>query len=87
MTEDEDDVWRQLADLTAQDREHSNVSDETFHKLAEIARAAIAATKAVGGDSAPTAIIARLAVEQLDATELEGIVQDWLEGHGNLGTF
>jgi len=46
----------------------------------------LGAADEVGIEGAPPETIARLAVEDLTPAELEGIVQDWLEGRGYMGT-
>ena len=73
-----DDLERQWRDLHAGDREHSNVSADTYRHVEEVITTTIEASKMAGLEGTPTAIIARLVVEDLDAPELEEIVRHWL---------
>lgn len=76
---DDDSVMRGMRDIDAMSREHSHVSAETFNRLSAIARSAAHPVK--------SSTIAARAVKELDSSELEEILADWLEGRGYTGSF
>ena len=76
-----------IRDITAADREFSHVSGEAYRKLGEIVVALLQATAQASEEVyVGTAEIAQVAIEELTPDEIEGIIQDWLEGRGNIGT-
>ncbi len=81
---DDNSMFRDLDYIDAVDRERSHVSGRAYRKISEIVQDAIDQTRVVAGagSAASTKTIARLLVENLDASELEGVVMDWLEGRG-----
>jgi hypothetical protein len=80
-----DDLERRFLDIHAADQEHSHVSADTFRRIEKVISAAIEASKTVGMSGAPSSVIAKLVVEDLDDEALEEIVRDWLEGRGRGG--
>ncbi len=85
-----DDLEREFFDLRSVAREHSKVSGDNYRRVDDVIAAAVEAATdfdaATGREpsSAPTEVIAKLIVEELDEQVLREIVADWLEGRGRL---
>lgn len=81
-----DDLWNRLRDMDAVEAEQSNVSGDSLRQIRKVAHATVDAAREAGVGGAPSAVIAKLIVEECDPAVTREIVTDWLEGRGWIGS-